>query len=100
MVEELTATNDMKLVPPLTQSMQSFLSQGHFYGRDVIADALMRLQGVEALSVLVGAAAVDLGDDQDSLHAIIVDATYGSTDRAAELLEPAVIGYTPCYIAE
>ncbi|MET8086598.1 HEAT repeat domain-containing protein [Micromonospora sp. NPDC005237] len=77
----LQACGDTTLVPLLQQALARFLDEKNFYGRDLIAGVLAGIQKVAALPVLLGAAARDLGDDQDSLQAEIIDLL--STDRDA-----------------
>ncbi|MEV4388313.1 HEAT repeat domain-containing protein [Micromonospora sp. NPDC049580] len=77
----LQACGDTILVPLLQQALARFLDEKNFYGRDLIAGVLAGIQKVAALPVLLGAAARDLGDDQDSLQAEIIDLL--GTDRDA-----------------
>ncbi|WP_221320341.1 HEAT repeat domain-containing protein [Actinoplanes sp. L3-i22] len=79
--DALAACGDHTLVPELTAALHRFLDQGDAAGRDVIAGILAGVQGAPALPELLRAAAVDLGDDQDTLDAEIVDLVH--TDPAA-----------------
>ncbi|WP_020522538.1 hypothetical protein [Catelliglobosispora koreensis] len=84
---ELTASRDRSLTPRLVDELGSFIAAEHFYGRDVIADAIAEIEGVEALPVLIRASAVDIGDDQDSLGSTIMEAIWADIGRAAELVD-------------
>ncbi|MFC3994253.1 HEAT repeat domain-containing protein [Actinoplanes siamensis] len=70
-VDALAGSGDISLVPRLRQVLERFLDEENFYGRDLIAAVLAGIAGVEALPALLGAAARDLGDDQDGLQADI-----------------------------
>jgi HEAT repeat protein len=59
------------LIALLEEQLSRFLDRREPYGRDVIGEALARLAGVDALPVLLRAAARDLGDDQDSFNSTI-----------------------------
>ncbi|SNT01780.1 HEAT repeat [Actinoplanes regularis] len=83
----LTGCGDSTLVAELTAALHRFLDEKNFYGRDLIAGVLAGIDGLEALPVLLRASARDLGDDQDSLSAEIVDLLHGN--RAAA--RPAVL---------
>ncbi|MEW2427836.1 HEAT repeat domain-containing protein [Micromonospora sp. NPDC047644] len=79
-VTALTASGDTALVPRLQRVLDRFLDEGNFYGRDLIASVLAGIDGAAALPVLLRASARDLGDDQDSLQAEIIELLH--TDRA------------------
>lgn len=83
-ITALTASGDTTLVPRLHEALDQFLDERNFYGRDLIAGILAGIQGVAALPALLSASARDLGDDQDSLSAEIVDLL--SVDKAAARL--------------
>lgn len=86
LVAELVAAGDRTLLPALTAQLDAYLDEGHFYGRDVIADVLAGLFGAEALPLLVRASSRDLGDDQDGLATTIIDVVETDRERArAEL---------------
>jgi hypothetical protein len=74
------------LVPQLTTELNRFLDEKHFYGRDIIADTLAGLLGVEALPLLIAASVRDLGDDQDTLNATINDAMWSDKARDRTIL--------------
>jgi hypothetical protein len=86
-VEEIVATGDRTLVPRLKEELDTFLDTDHFYGRDVIADALAGLLGVESLPLLIAASARDLGDDQDTLQSTILDVMWTDKSRARTILD-------------
>ncbi|MBA9004505.1 HEAT repeat domain-containing protein [Thermomonospora cellulosilytica] len=86
-VDEMVASGDKALVPHLATELQKFLNEGDFYGRDVIADALAGLAGIEALPLLIAASARDLGDDQDTLQSTILELISVDEARARALLE-------------
>ncbi|MEU7804007.1 HEAT repeat domain-containing protein [Micromonospora arborensis] len=79
-VTALTECGDTALVPRLQEVLHRFLDEGNFYGRDLIAGVLAGIEGAAALPVLLRASARDLGDDQDSLHAEIIELLHA--DRA------------------
>lgn len=72
-IQALSACADDTLVLPLNEALDRFLDEKNFYGRDLIAGILASVQGVAALPTLLRASARDLGDDQDSLSAEIID---------------------------
>lgn len=72
-VVELGDCADRSLVAPLCERLDTFLTERDYYGRDVIAEVLARLAGVDALPVLLRAMAHDLDDDQDTLEAEVYD---------------------------
>jgi HEAT repeat protein len=76
-VDALRACGDRSLAPELTVALRRCLHERNFYGRDLIAAVLAGVQGADALPELLRASAVDLGDDQDSLDAEIVDLVKG-----------------------
>lgn len=86
LVDQLVADGDRSLIPALTAQLNLYLDEEHFYGRDVIADVLAGLAGVDALPVLVRASARDLGDDQDTLHATITDLVFTTAAEARPFL--------------
>jgi HEAT repeat protein len=83
-ITALAACGDTTLVPRLTEALDRFLDEENFYGRDLVAGILAGIQGAAALPALLRASARDLGDDQDSLSAEIVDLLYA--DKAASRL--------------
>ena len=86
-VDELVASGDQALIPLLKAQLDSYLDEEHFYGRDVIADVLAGLAGINALPLLVRAAARDLGDDQDTLHATITDLIHVTPADAGPVID-------------
>ena len=70
---ELKVSGDTALVPRLVEALKQFLIEQNFYGRDLMAQIMAGIQGVTALPTLLHASARDLGDDQDSLQAEILD---------------------------
>jgi HEAT repeat protein len=72
-IQVLSACADGTLIPPLNKALDRFLDEKNFYGRDLIARILAGVQGAVALPTLLRASARDLGDDQDSLSAEIID---------------------------
>jgi HEAT repeat protein len=83
-ITALAACGDTTLVPRLNEALDRFLGEENFYGRDLIAAILAGIQGAAALPALLRASAHDLGDDQDSLNAEIVDLLHA--DKAASRL--------------
>lgn len=82
LVDALGAARDASLVPGLRKVLAECLDRGDWFGRDQIARVLYGLQGVRALPELLRAAARDLGDDQQSLGALIIDLLYVDHDQA------------------
>ncbi|MFI6763119.1 hypothetical protein ACIBF5_28715 [Micromonospora sp. NPDC050417] len=72
-VDKLVAAGDLSLIPALTSQLGRFLDDGNFYGRDVIADVLAGLAASKRSRCWSAPRPRDLGDDQDSLGATIVD---------------------------
>jgi HEAT repeat protein len=70
-VAALTGSGDVSLVPRLRETLDRFLDEENFYGRDLIAGVLAGVAGTAALPALLLAADRDLGDDQDGLQAEI-----------------------------
>ncbi|MFJ9693835.1 HEAT repeat domain-containing protein [Kitasatospora sp. NPDC101183] len=87
LADELAACGDLSLVPAVEAALEEALAAGEFFARDLIAGVLAGLNGPDALPVLLRASARDLGDDQDSLLAEVVDlfAQYPGAARAAAL---------------
>jgi len=69
----LADSGDRTLVPLLEETLDRFLDDGNFYGRDLIAGVLAGIDGPSALPVLLRASARDLGDDQDGLSTEIIE---------------------------
>lgn len=72
-IKALIASGDTKLASQVVEALQEFLAERNFYGRDLMAQVLAGIQGVDALPTLLHASACDLGDDQDMLVAEILD---------------------------
>ncbi len=86
LVAELSEA-DHALVPELKKALWNFLKAQNFYGRDVLADALAAIQGVEALPSFLKVSTYDLGDDQDTLQSTIIDVMSLDTERARLILD-------------
>jgi hypothetical protein len=86
-VDAIVAAGDKALMSRLTKELNRFLDTGHFYGRDVIADTLAGLLGIESLPLLIAASARDLGDDQDTLQSTILDVMWTFKPRARIILK-------------
>ena len=86
LVAELSE-EDQELVPELKRALWNFLKTQNFHGRDVLADALAAIQGVEALPALLKVSTYDLGDDQDTLQSTIIDVMSLDTARARLILD-------------
>ena len=78
---------DLGLVPELEEHLETFLERKDFYGRDVIGEVLAGIAGLDALPVMLGASARDLGDDQDTFQTIICELLEQDPVRA----RPAVL---------
>ena len=72
-VAELAASGDTSLVPRIHEALRAFMTDGNWYGRDLMADILVGLIGADAFPTVLGVWAVDLGDDRDSLSATVLD---------------------------
>lgn len=86
-ITALESCGDTTLVPRLREALDEFLDEENFYGRDLIASILARIEGVAALPALLRASARDLGDDQDSLQAVIIDLLADRADSRPAVLE-------------
>jgi hypothetical protein len=86
LVAELSE-EDSALVPELKMALWNLLKAQNFYGRDVMADALAAIQGVEALPALLKVSTYDLGDDQDTLQSTIIEVMSLDTARARLMLD-------------
>lgn len=85
-IDALVATGDRGLVPRARAALRTFLDDGNFYGRDLMAQLLAGLLGPEALPILLDASARDLGDDQDSLTTEILDLLKGHVSAARSVI--------------
>jgi HEAT repeat protein len=94
-LDALSACGDISLVPRLREALGHFLDDRNFYGRDLIARVLAGIQGVAALPALLGALARDIGDDQDSLQAEIVDLLKADRERARRTVLAFATGNAP-----
>ncbi|MDG6105473.1 hypothetical protein Daura_47195 [Dactylosporangium aurantiacum] len=79
-------SQDRAALPALRAHLDRYLDAGDFFGRDIIAVAVAGIAGVEALPVLLHAAARDLGDDQDGLAAEIWDVMAEDPARARHII--------------
>ncbi|WP_433262189.1 HEAT repeat domain-containing protein [Micromonospora vinacea] len=94
-VTTLAASGDTALVPRLREVLDRFLDEGNFYGRDLIAGVLAGIEGVAALPVLLLASARDLGDDQDSLQAEIIELLHADRAASRHVVFDFATGETP-----
>lgn len=94
-VTALAACGDTSLVPQLQEALDRFLDEENFYGRDLIAAVLAGIQGVAALPVLLRASARDLGDDQDSLQAEIIELMHADRAASRRVVREFAAGDTP-----
>ncbi|MBQ0977954.1 MULTISPECIES: HEAT repeat domain-containing protein [Micromonospora] len=94
-VTALATSGDTTLVPRLREVLDRFLDEGNFYGRDLIAGVLAGIEGVAALPVLLRASARDLGDDQDSLQAEIIELLHADRATSRRVVRDAATGDTP-----
>ncbi|WP_406066428.1 HEAT repeat domain-containing protein [Micromonospora sp. NBC_00860] len=94
-VTTLAASGDTTLVPRLREVLDRFLDEGNFYGRDLIAGVLAGIEGVAALPVLLRASARDLGDDQDSLQAEIIELLHADQATSRRVVRDFAMGDTP-----
>ncbi|GGO14247.1 HEAT repeat domain-containing protein [Micromonospora parathelypteridis] len=94
-VAALTASGDTALVPRLQEVLDRFLDEGNFYGRDLIAGVLAGIEGVAALPLLLRASARDLGDDQDSLQAEIIELLHTERATSRRVVRNLATGDTP-----
>ncbi|MFE2094902.1 MULTISPECIES: HEAT repeat domain-containing protein [unclassified Streptomyces] len=68
---ELTGTLHSDLIPRLEAHLEAAVAAGSWYARFVLADILVETAGRSSLPVLLRAWSRDLGDDQDSLTAML-----------------------------
>lgn len=94
-VTALAECGDTTLVPRLQEVLDRFLDGGNFYGRDLIAGVLAGIEGVAALPVLLQASARDLGDDQDSLQAEIIELLHADRSASRCVVRDFATGETP-----
>ncbi|MFJ2081254.1 HEAT repeat domain-containing protein [Micromonospora chokoriensis] len=94
-VTALTACGDTALVPRLREVLDRFLDEGNFYGRDLIAGILADIEGMAALPVLLRASARDLGDDQDSLQAEIIELLHAARATGRRVARDFATSETP-----
>jgi HEAT repeat protein len=71
LLAEVVNSGDEQLVPTVLEALRSFLAERNFYGRDLMAEILVGLRGVEAFADVLAAWAVDIGDDRDSLSGLV-----------------------------
>ncbi|WP_051838711.1 HEAT repeat domain-containing protein [Streptomyces sp. NRRL WC-3742] len=88
LAERLADCEDLSLVPALEAALDEALAAGNFHARDTVAGVLAGLTGPAALPVLLRASARDLGDDQDSLSAVLCDLFDEHPDAAREAADP------------
>jgi hypothetical protein len=74
-------------VVKLEAALRNFVDEANFVGRDVVAEAIFDVIGIGGLEAVIRAAAEDLGDDQDSLQALILDRIEADPTAARNLLE-------------
>ncbi|MET8197886.1 HEAT repeat domain-containing protein [Micromonospora taraxaci] len=94
-VTALTACGDTALVPRLREVLDRFLDEGNFYGRDLIAGVLAGIEGMASLPVLLRASARDLGDDQDSLQAEIIELLHADRATSRRVVRDFATSETP-----
>ncbi|RKN26164.1 hypothetical protein D7044_30480 [Micromonospora musae] len=94
-VSALATSGDITVVPQLVEALNRFLDEENFYGRDLIAGVLAGIDGVAALPVLLHASARDLGDDQDSLRAEIIELLHAHRAAGRRTVLECVTGDTP-----
>ncbi|MER6592623.1 hypothetical protein ABT214_12370 [Micromonospora purpureochromogenes] len=95
LVDEITASGDKALIPLLAAELDSVLNTGHFYGRDVIADILAGLGGIDVLPLLIAASARNLGDDQDGLQSTILELMSTNKQQVRIVLDELRAGGPP-----
>jgi HEAT repeat protein len=83
-VTELAGSGDVSLVPRIKGALAAFLAGRNFYGRDLMAQILAGVLGVDAFPAVLGAWAVDIGDDRDSVSAMVWQLI--ESDRAGSLI--------------
>jgi HEAT repeat protein len=85
-IDDVIATATVDELPRLVVFLRATLDDRDSYGRDVVAQVITGLAGIEALPVLVRASARNLGDDQDILQGLIIDLVQLYPPTAAEIL--------------
>lgn len=71
LLAEVVTSGEELLVPTVLEALRSFLAERNFYGRDLMAEILVGLRGVDAFADVLAAWAVDIGDDRDSLSGLV-----------------------------
>ncbi|MFD7472063.1 hypothetical protein ACFV8Z_07635 [Streptomyces sp. NPDC059837] len=93
--DELVAARDTGLIPRLQEHLASAVDAGNSYGRHVLCNILAVTAGSKALPELLRAFARDLGDDQDSLSAILTDFAHQDRAYARSIVLPWAAGPDP-----
>lgn len=93
--DELVAARDTGLIPRLQEHLASAVDAGNSYGRHVLCNILAVTAGSKALPELLRAFARDLGDDQDSLSAILTDFAHQDRAYARSIVLPWAAGPRP-----
>ncbi|MDT9689942.1 hypothetical protein Q5762_16650 [Streptomyces sp. P9(2023)] len=88
LADEIAASGDAALLPRLQAELDRALVERNAYARELLGGVLAAIGGPDALPALLRASSVDLGDDQDSLAAEIVDLVQTDPDRSRDLLQP------------
>lgn len=87
LIDDVIAAADDSALPRLVTQLQIYLEDGNVDGRDIIAQVLTGLTGIEALPTLIRASAHDLGDDQDTLQHLIIELIELYPAQAAAIVE-------------
>lgn len=94
-VARLKAAWEPGLVPALERFLTAAVDARHWYARHVLAMLLADVAGREALPELLGAWCRDLGDDQDSLTAAIVELSCEDPPAARRIVVPWLGAFDP-----
>jgi hypothetical protein len=73
LTDELIASLDPSAAPVLARHLATYVEDGNARGRDILAEVLTGVAGVDALPDLIRASARDLRDDQAVLQGLIID---------------------------
>lgn len=87
-VQQVKAVWEPRLVPRLERALTAAVDARDWYARHVLAMLLADVAGRGALPELLGAWCRDLGDDQDSLTAVIVELSREDPPTARRIVVP------------
>ena len=89
LVGELTETQDRSLSPDLVNALRKYVMARNPFGRNMIASAYAEIEGFDALTILLRASSVEMGNEEDheTLQSIIVDIISIDPSRALKVID-------------